>query len=1250
MTNEVNQVQLNILSVNIRGLNDRKKRRNLFRWVKKNKYDICFIQETYSSNEIENIWKNEWGGQIVFSHGSSHSRGVLILIKPGLDAKVVSVHSDNIGRFLLVDATIQDTQFKLVNIYAPNNDNDQLNFYHYIHRQINQNIHSGDKVLIGGDFNLIQDPEMDRKGGAPIIPTQKRNEIIKTLDDIKEHIGLKDIWRIRNPNTKRFTWRRNNPIIKSRLDYWLISETVEDSIKECDIIPFHHTDHSAVTLRVEGSSARTKGRGIWRLNTSFLTEELYIKGLMDKHEEWKKEFKEVQDPRMKWELMKYRIRQYSMKYGKEKARNIKNTETEIETKLKAIEQEQDKADAARATELENMKRELENKLEEITDYKTQGLILRSQTDWYEKGEKSTKYFLRLEKRNQIKKEMRRLQKDDGTFTVDQHEILGLQAEFYEALYKKRDSKSNAEMKLYLDGINTSVLSDSEKESCEGRLTAEECRATLKTFKLNKSPGNDGLPIEFYIKFWPIFSHNMLDSFNYAYEHGELSTSQRQAIVTLLDKGKDRTQLKNWRPISLLNSDYKIISKAIANRFTKYLSQLIPENQTGFIKGRNISDNLRTLSDIIYYLKDTKKPGILINIDFQKAFDSLNWEFMLLSLAKFNFGTSFIQWIKTLYNNISSCIINNGHTSKFFQVERGVRQGDPLSPYLFILVTEIMACKVRQESDIEGVVVKEKEIKMLQYADDTSCTLKNVKSAKCFLQTVKFFGQYSGLMLNVEKTEGMWLGSNHLNTTKPLGISWPDRPLKVLGIHFSYNEEACNKLNFTDKIDKAKRITNMWLGRNLTLYGRAQIIKTFVTSQFLYAASVIHTPREVINDINKLIFSFIWRNKKDKLKRTVLINKYEVGGLQVPDFQTMLNTTRLKWIQKIIKNCDSPWKLILEDYLERLDVSLQVLLYSNYNMKSTGLDKGTLPEFYRDLLTLWSEVGNTVPTDKANFIWHNKNICVNGRSLFYKDLFTAGIWYISDLFQANGEAVPFQTWVVRGVKRQSLIKWMGLVKKAMRDKGNYKAENDAPQQLSLLSKGSLSQMNSKAMYDQLLIQKVGPETVVPRIVKYLNNCDGINWKEIYVRARKYPMDTKTRAFQYSFIHDILTNKYWLNKWRMSETAICTYCNNNIEDTVHMFWTCDSTNEFWEQFISFCSIHGVLSSALNMEDIFLGVNDKRLCTLIFAAKRFIHNKRTHEEPLCFNAFKNILSNLKSMEFRIAKGNNRTDDWTEKWSFLP
>ena len=213
------------------------------------------------------------------------------------------------------------------------------------------------------------------------------------------------------------------------------------------------------------------------------------------------------------------------------------------------------------------------------------------------------------------------------------------------------------------------------------ITIEECYETLKTFKNKKSPGNDGLTIEFYRKCRPLFGRMVVNSFNYSYHFGQLSTSQRQAIITLIDKKKDRIFLKNWRPISLLNVDYKLLSKTLSNRLTAILSaivMIIHPKQTGFMKGRNIAENIRILYDTIYCTKKAKQHGILLALDFEKALDSLEWNFIFCILEKFNFDKKFIKWIRLLYNDISSCTIINRTSSGYFSITRGVRQGHPMS--------------------------------------------------------------------------------------------------------------------------------------------------------------------------------------------------------------------------------------------------------------------------------------------------------------------------------------------------------------------------------------------------------------------------------------------------------------------------------------------------------------------------------------------------------------------------------------------
>ena len=215
----------------------------------------------------------------------------------------------------------------------------------------------------------------------------------------------------------------------------------------------------------------------------------------------------------------------------------------------------------------------------------------------------------------------------------------------------------------------------------------------------KTPGSDGLPCEFYKVFWNDLAETLLNALNYSFETGKLSISQRRGIVKLIPKrDAELTLMKNWRPLTLLNCDYKIASKATASRIKTFLPKLISDDQTGFIKGRCISENKRLLDSVIKFTEGKKIPGLLLFLDFEKAFDTLGWSFINKTLQHFGFGPSLLNWIKLFYCNIESCILNNGWASNFFKLSRGVRQGCPLSPYLFILSVEVLAEAIRKKQD------------------------------------------------------------------------------------------------------------------------------------------------------------------------------------------------------------------------------------------------------------------------------------------------------------------------------------------------------------------------------------------------------------------------------------------------------------------------------------------------------------------------------------------------------------------------
>ena len=183
-------------------------------------------------------------------------------------------------------------------------------------------------------------------------------------------------------------------------------------------------------------------------------------------------------------------------------------------------------------------------------------------------------------------------------------------------------------------------------------------------------------------------------------------------------------MKNWRPISLLNADYKILAKALAIRMQKVIPYIINHDQEGCIKKRSTFSNIRSIMDIIDYINENKATGIITFIDYEKAFDTVNWQFLHDCLNTLNFGDKFINNIRTLYQNIETCITNNGYSSQIFNPTRGIHQGCPVSAMLFIMVVEIMANAIRTNIRIDGIKIGNIEFKIGQYADDTSLFLND----------------------------------------------------------------------------------------------------------------------------------------------------------------------------------------------------------------------------------------------------------------------------------------------------------------------------------------------------------------------------------------------------------------------------------------------------------------------------------------------------------------------------------------------
>ena len=286
----------------------------------------------------------------------------------------------------------------------------------------------------------------------------------------------------------------------------------------------------------------------------------------------------------------------------------------------------------------------------------------------EYGEKNTRYFLNLEKKKAEKKAIIKLKLNGEMETEDQEIILREEENVYKALYESSNINihvASPESNIFVKNELIKPLNQENTNICEGKITKEECKKALNEMGTGKSPDSDSLTSEFYKRFWDEVGDDVVQSINNAFDKGELSICQKRGIITLLPK-KDKPidVLNNLRPVTLLNVDYKIATKVIANRLAKVVPDIISPNQTGYVKNRYIGENVRLISDVIDYTKVNQTQGIALFLDFKKAFDSIEWEYLHKVLDVFNFKQDFKRWVRVFYTDISSCVTNNGFASPF----------------------------------------------------------------------------------------------------------------------------------------------------------------------------------------------------------------------------------------------------------------------------------------------------------------------------------------------------------------------------------------------------------------------------------------------------------------------------------------------------------------------------------------------------------------------------------------------------------
>ena len=421
---------------------------------------------------------------------------------------------------------------------------------------------------------------------------------------------------------------------------------------------------------------------------------------------------------------------------------------------------------------------------------------------------------------------------------------------------------------------SSFLAPNQASQCKGLLTLGECHSALLGMARRKT-------IEFYIRFCEVLGQDLVDVLNTCYASGSLSLSQRRGVISLVFKRGDRLDARNWPPITLLNVDYKLASRVLADRLLKVFPVVVGKDQTCGVPVRFIGENVALLRDIVDYTSFFNVPAAVLSLDQGKAFDRVDWSFMLATLSKMSFGPSFCHWVRLFYRGVQSCVNVNGYLSPFFVLSRGVRQGCPLSPLLYVLDSEVLAFNIRiTDLSIPGSQTPLSPIS--QYADDTSLIVNSDDVILAAFDTYSRLETASGSKLNVSTSKGLWLGAWNNRRDHPVQLEWTSKKIKVLGVYVGHGhlEEA----NWQPRIAAVENVLSSWRQRALSFRNRALFIGSLALSRIWYVASLIHMPVWVHAELARLIFPFFWKGKPDLVAREVVTQHPTAGGFSVVDIK------------------------------------------------------------------------------------------------------------------------------------------------------------------------------------------------------------------------------------------------------------------------------------------------------------------------------------------------------------------------------
>jgi len=537
--------------------------------------------------------------------------------------------------------------------------------------------------------------------------------------------------------------------------------------------------------------------------------------------------------------------------------------------------------------------------------------LRSRIDWLKEGDANTRLFHMHARHRKKKNFIARLQEGDRILTTHEDKAAAI-LDFYSNLIGK---ESDRDRTIDLDRLD---LPSFDLEALESPFSDEEVWNTIKELPSDKAPGPDGFTGRFYKTCWTVIKGDVMAALHTIWGRNFRNLwLLNSAYITLIPKKTVADQVKDFRPISLVHSFAKLVTKLLANRLASRLDQMVSPNQSAFIKKRFIQDNFMMVQQTVRFLHSQKQPRILLKLDITKAFDSVSWAFLLELLGKLGFGPRWRDLLSGLLTSSSTQILLNGTPGEFIQHKRGLRQGDPLSPMLFILVMDALNWMVTRAAEaglLQPLSRRPIQHRISLYADDVALFLRPaVEDISLTLQLLQLFGDASGLRTNVQKSSVMPIQCSDDNMAviqSLLPCEIMSFPCKYLGLPLSLRK--LTREQFQPIIDRIADQLPGWKADLMTRAGRAVQVQYVLTAMLIYLAMAIDLPTWAIKDIDKIRRSFLWRGRKEAKGGHCLIawpkvcRTKELGGLGISDLKSLGIALRVRWPWLKKSEPDKPW--------------------------------------------------------------------------------------------------------------------------------------------------------------------------------------------------------------------------------------------------------------------------------------------------------------------------------------------------------